>query len=105
MSFATDEEIEDWIDTHGIEAFRRNAENGSFSGRRRANALAYLRRMDADNAGARDERLVKAAEDAAQAAKDQASTAKNALIVSVISIFIAIAAAAFAFGQWWFPRP
>lgn len=104
MSFTTDEEIEAWIRTNGMEEFRRKAENGDFSGRRRANALAYLRRIDSENAGARDERLVKAAEDAAQAAKDQAVTAKKALKVSVFAILIAIAAAAFAFGQWWFPR-
>lgn len=104
MSFDTDQEIEDWIGTNGIDAFRRNAENGGFSGRRRANALAYLRRTDADNAGARDERLVKAAEDSAQAAIDQAVTAKKALKVSKWAIGIAIAAAVFTFVQWWFPR-
>lgn len=103
MSFDTDQEIEDWIGTNGMEAFRRNTENGVFSGRRRANALAHLRRIDADNANARDERLVKAAEDSAQAAKDQADTARKALKVSKWAIGIAIAAMLATLAQWLFP--
>lgn len=97
MSFATDEEIEAWIATRGIEAFRRNAENGNFSGRRQANALAYLRRMDERDANVRADRQVKAAE-------VQADTAKKALTLSKWALGIAIAAAFFTFCQWWFPR-
>ncbi|MBD9433233.1 hypothetical protein IB257_25120 [Achromobacter sp. ACM03] len=104
MSFTTEEEIEAWIGTNGIEAFRRNTLNGTFSGQRAVNARAYLHLIDAENADARDARLVRAAEDAARAALDQADSAKKAVKLSRWALGIAIAAAFFTFCQWWFPR-
>lgn len=105
MSFATDEEIEVWIGTHGIDQFRRNVEHGSFAGRRLDNARAYLRRLDANNVETANDRLVAAAISSAESAKDQADTAKKALKVSWWALGAAIVAILASAAQWMFSKP
>ncbi|WP_157146312.1 hypothetical protein [Achromobacter insuavis] len=104
MSFETDEEIEQWIGTHGIDEFKRKAEHGQFAGKRLENARAYLRRVESTNAEILNERLMSAAESAAASAKDQADTAKKALNVSLWALGVAIAALVASAAQWAFNK-
>lgn len=104
MNFDTDEEIEQWIGADSLEAFRRNAEHGTFAGRRKDNALAYLRRLDARNADVREQHMLKLAQEATEAARDQAKSARSALRVSKTALAVSVAAVLVAILTWCFAK-
>ncbi|MDF2861369.1 MAG: hypothetical protein K0S02_1641 [Achromobacter mucicolens] len=104
MNFDTDEEINQWISDHSLEDFRHHTEHGVFAGRRLGNARAFLRRLDAREASAREQRLFELAEDATEASMQQAKTAKDTLRVAKIALWISVGAVVVTVVGWFISK-